>query len=290
MNSELIQEIRDTFGPQALEPVKQEPIPTRTIPRVYSLTGNGSMRRVRINCSCGNDRVLELFSDDVHVRCGKCRLVFTADELDYGVSAKLTGSILERARIAAHILTHDHIGRVCIAPIQTPLPHSEAPLAATDGGTSRMEASDGAPPPSVGGAIDPTPPGRFMPPPNTPGREFFSCRCARIKRLAPSIDLCPECKQPLCLEWNGDPYSAQPLSAEVWLERFTDLAVRNLSSIRSWINEHRDELRLSVVMRCLEEIDEARRISLHGLADTPVVMPRHITPGESPGANCRGAR
>lgn len=94
---------------------------------------------------------------------------------------------------------------------------------------------------------------------------FFSCRCARIKRAAASVDLCPECHQPLCLEWNADPRGPQSCDAQVWLDRFTDLAVRNLESIRSWINEHRPELRLADVQRCLGAIDVARKVSLAGL-------------------------
>lgn len=71
---------------------------------------------------------------------------------------------------------------------------------------------------------------------------------------------------------NGDfaaPYRHDP---QVWVDRIADLAIANLRTLRNYINEHRDSLKLSEVMGCLELIDDERRmIRLGGLSDAPLV-------------------
>lgn len=71
---------------------------------------------------------------------------------------------------------------------------------------------------------------------------------------------------------NGDlsaPYRHDP---QVWVDRMADLAMANLRTLRTYIEQHRGGLRLSEVMRCLELIDDERRmIRLAGLSDAPLV-------------------
>lgn len=74
-------------------------------------------------------------------------------------------------------------------------------------------------------------------------------------------------------EWNVPPSAPHLTSPQVWADRFADLAIRNLKSLRQWIEENRDGLNLSEVMDLLERIDEERRmITLAGISDTPLVQ------------------
>ncbi|MBE7507775.1 MAG: hypothetical protein HS101_16030 [Planctomycetia bacterium] len=74
-------------------------------------------------------------------------------------------------------------------------------------------------------------------------------------------------------EWNVPPNAPHVVSAQVWADRWADLAIRNLRSLRQWIEEHRDGLNLSETATTLERInDEMRMITLAGISDAPLVQ------------------
>lgn len=74
-------------------------------------------------------------------------------------------------------------------------------------------------------------------------------------------------------EWNVSPDAPHVVSAQVWADRWADLAIRNLRSLRQWIEEHRDGLNLSETATTLERInDELRMITLAGISDAPLVQ------------------
>lgn len=71
-------------------------------------------------------------------------------------------------------------------------------------------------------------------------------------------------------EWNGDPEAVEkPTPSSRFFIRATILADQ-LEDLRRFVDENRDVLSLREVAQGYQLIDEARRVSLHGLKDTPL--------------------
>jgi hypothetical protein len=108
---------------------------------------------------------------------------------------------------------------------------------------------------------------------------FYSCPCAAIKNREPSQSTCPECHRPLNLKWNGDPKTPCRYDPNMHLDILADQAVNLLTRMRTIVDEYRPYVKLADLMDCLQRLDEHRRISLHGLAETPLVM--RVAPANS---------
>jgi hypothetical protein len=105
-----------------------------------------------------------------------------------------------------------------------------------------------------------------------PQASFYSCRCGRHGYgSVPDEDiLCPDCGESFDYEWSAPPADPQLEHPEVYLDRFRDLAVRNIESIVAHVEQHRADLTLAEVLDVVSDLTAAlRRISLRGLRAAP---------------------
>lgn len=128
-----------------------------------------------------------------------------------------------------------------------------------------------SPPSEFSGSGAPVPPGAL--PHRCGGREDAKQAASNGAASLRRGDQYPVVAQhvtPFGAQWNGEPGKSDPPTPSSRFFIRATIIADQLEVLRKMVDENRDVLSLGEVAQAYQLIDDARRVSLHGLKDTPV--------------------